>query len=85
MSERDSHFAGFAERLWNELQETDVLFSMLFSRQDRTALQQIIARHAYDLVEHALNRLHEREVQNGAYSPGPEHPTNIPDMPALPD
>lgn len=56
MSERDTHFAGFAELLWDELQETDGLFTMMFSREDCTEFRAIIARRAYDLLFHCFKQ-----------------------------
>ena len=44
MSERDTHFQGFAKLLWEEASNTPM-----------NEIEQLIARRAYDLVVHALN------------------------------
>ncbi len=52
---RNAHFSGFAELVWNKINELDradlAHFNMLWRQECLT----IIARCAYDLVEHTLN------------------------------
>ena len=55
MSERDTHFAGFAKLLWDELEDLKDNMEPDFSYQsyERFA-QKFISRRAYDLVHYTL-------------------------------
>jgi len=68
MSERDTHFAGFAKLQWGEMCDGELgeIIAERFSHDDpdapheaemeafEQAIQAIIARCAYDLVEHSI-------------------------------
>ncbi len=75
---RDTHFAGFADRLFWELHATgDVSFDnphYYWSKQ----WKQVIARAAYDLVAHTI--LNTEHISLDRLST-PEHVERIPDLP----
>ena len=84
-SERDTHFLGFAEHVYEALAQ-NVLFSKHRRLSEIEAFKQeqhtIIAQFAYDLVEHVLSHT--------GLDTHPYHPSNawraedIPDLTTLP-
>lgn len=80
MSERDTHFTGFADALFYALDWNDINIDMENDGwEDRW--KQIIARRAYDLVGHTIESTEHIDLDR--LSTG-EHITRIPDMPVLP-
>lgn len=71
MSERDTQFMGFARAVVEEITGRD--------EYDECDMEEIIARRAHDLVEHAIYALDMPALcLNG------KHLSDIPDLPVLP-
>jgi|SRR6266567_6006141 len=76
VNERDTHFAGFAQLLAQEIVEIDDLFIETTSPDITAEIAQHIARRAYDLMIHTLyHSRYDREVPS----------VSIPDMTAWPE
>lgn len=87
MSQRDTQFAGFAARLLQEMldQGAYVAIADWATGGDRARTGQLIARRAYDLVEHTLSIVpHLLQVVGDAKDLDVVMPY-VPDLPTLPE
>lgn len=66
MSDRDTHFSGFAKLLINELREKATITVMPNAAYDYVEpfIQHIIAKRAYDLVDHAIKSIEDIDVDS---------------------
>ena len=78
---RDTQFKGFAEKLYQEIEDLTCSFSVLPSADEMKRLEcEIYARRAYDLAQHALSneKLHWYPLEEISVS-------DIPDLTELPE
>lgn len=83
MSQKDTQFAGFAKAVLIRMLEQREWLGMDFNRDDREEVEEysaIIARAAYDLVQHTLLNVEHINLDRLAIA---EHVARIPDMAAL--
>lgn len=80
MKERDTHFAGFAQKVLEDLDAASSEFECSSSEVTNTMVYDkfilVIAQHAYDLVAHTIDHAAEDE---GVYFL--RHVDAIPDLP----
>ena len=83
MCERDTHFAGFAKLLWDELMQANGL-GYIFVDEDKhddgidpTNYRLLIAQRAYDLVFHTIMNIDPYHLDALSTE---EIPARIPDM-----
>jgi len=96
---RNMQFAGFAKALWDEIgkmhdvfcEESDTGPGSLAQDMDRAqdldrSIQKLIARRAYDLVEHAVSHVSESQAaqMEARFMSADEVVNDIPDMDELP-
>jgi hypothetical protein len=83
---RDTQFKGFAEKVLGEMLHASKTYSGLIDSESgawQEAMQQIIARHAYDLVCHCFEQMNPIAPQ--ACSTTEEMLEGIPDLTEWPD
>lgn len=85
---RDTQFAGFASLLWKEIQHEYITYLQrefgTFAECDER-VEQIIARHAYDLVQHSVESCEEQEDEMDCRIRSERLLRNIPDLMKFPE
>lgn len=66
MTDRDTHFASFAQLLWDDLLaelDRQLGMTLLLTPKEQKIVKDIFAQRAYDLIEHACNQLENAEYE----------------------
>ncbi len=85
MSDRDTQFRGWAERIWEDIDFPDSVNLAIFYEDDfQEAVIQYLAQCGYDLVQYACTSISDAQVRSGVRL----HPNamlrEVPDPPDLP-
>lgn len=68
-NERDTHFQGFAQLLYQELSTLEgsheTVLSEYRNKYDKRAIVQVIAQRAYDLVAYASEYINDKQLEEG--------------------
>lgn len=65
MNPRDTQFEGFAELLFEELMNgTNMMRTIIWTREDEKELKALFARRAYDLAFHAIDNSRANDMED---------------------
>jgi|SRR6185312_353652 len=83
-NERDTHFLGFAERLWAEINEKGKFNIDMEAPDTDEIVTTLIAQFAYDLVYHTMEHMTQGMAAENEHHPAiAENVLHIPDLDSL--